>query len=584
MRPADLALVRTPGVPAVSPDGRMAVVAVDRPDLDADALRGQLWAVPTDGSAPARPLTSGARDTAPAFSPDGRWLAYLSAVGGEPPQLHLLPTAGGAPRRLTDVPQGAGPPVWSPDCRRLAWTAEAPSAPGAGPVLVTGLSTRAGTPRTCVYVLDLPPDPLDDAASPAAPRQLTDGAGQDADVAWSPDGTVLAFTAARHRGAERDRVRDVYLVPVTGGRPRRVTRSRGECRQPRFDAAGTTLLLVARPDLGPDGLDVSGPAVLCRVPVSGGDPAPVLDRPVPDGPPALVVDGATALVGAGRPGGAELLRVPLDGGPAAALVEGPFTVRGVAAAGGVVVATVAHDRSAGELVAVTPGRRRLLTGFGSALGATGRLHRTAEHTVAAPDGTPRRLEVTLPPGPGPHPVLLRGGQPPGSGRTLCEEVQVYASAGYAVVGWDARDDDAAVADLALGADPALDAARVGLATGSRGAALLAGTDRFAAAVVDGTGPRPADDDPLDDLDPAAVATPTLVVQDGESGAGRRLFVSLQRRHVPSALLLVPGSGPGDRVACLQHLLDWWDRWLPAGALPAEDDGPATGARRASATG
>ncbi|TFV61224.1 S9 family peptidase, partial [Geodermatophilus sp. DF01-2] len=96
MRPDDLALLRTPGVPAVSPDGRMAVVAVTRADLDADADGSRLWAVPTDGSAPARPLTSGTRDTAPAFSPDGRWLAYLGAEPGRPPQLHLLPTAGGA--------------------------------------------------------------------------------------------------------------------------------------------------------------------------------------------------------------------------------------------------------------------------------------------------------------------------------------------------------------------------------------------------------------------------------------------------------------------------------------------------------
>ena len=62
MRPTDLALLRTPGVPTVSPDGRIAVVAVTRLDLEADEYRSQLWAVPTDGSAPARPLTSGHRD------------------------------------------------------------------------------------------------------------------------------------------------------------------------------------------------------------------------------------------------------------------------------------------------------------------------------------------------------------------------------------------------------------------------------------------------------------------------------------------------------------------------------------------
>src|SRR3954453_12666789 len=100
MRPNDLALLRTPGGPTVSPDGRIAVVAVTRPDLEADEYRSQLWAVPTDASAPARPLTSGHRDADPAFSPDGRGLAYLSAEPGGKPQVHLLPTAGGAPRRL----------------------------------------------------------------------------------------------------------------------------------------------------------------------------------------------------------------------------------------------------------------------------------------------------------------------------------------------------------------------------------------------------------------------------------------------------------------------------------------------------
>ncbi|MGY1707647.1 TolB family protein, partial [Geodermatophilus sp. SYSU D00697] len=90
MLPADLALLRTPGVPTVSPDGRIAVVAVTQLDLDGDEPRSRLWAVPTDGSAPARALTSGARDTAPAFSPDGRWLAYLSAEPGGRQQVHLL--------------------------------------------------------------------------------------------------------------------------------------------------------------------------------------------------------------------------------------------------------------------------------------------------------------------------------------------------------------------------------------------------------------------------------------------------------------------------------------------------------------
>src|SRR5919202_3149148 len=173
MRPTDLSLLRVPGVPAVSPDGRTAVVAVSPPDLDADEYRGQLWTVPTDGSAPARPLTAGHRDSAPAFSPDGRWLAYLSAKPGGRPQVHVLPTSGGAARQLTSCPLGAGAPVWSPDSRRLAFVARVPeegrygTAEGVGPEaepprLITTLHYRVddvgftNDRRSRVFVLDLP--------------------------------------------------------------------------------------------------------------------------------------------------------------------------------------------------------------------------------------------------------------------------------------------------------------------------------------------------------------------------------------------------------------------------------------------
>ena len=51
MRPQDLDLLHACGRPALTPDGRSAVVAVTRPDLASDSYGGQLWRVPTDGSA-----------------------------------------------------------------------------------------------------------------------------------------------------------------------------------------------------------------------------------------------------------------------------------------------------------------------------------------------------------------------------------------------------------------------------------------------------------------------------------------------------------------------------------------------------
>ncbi len=628
MRPDDLAFLRTPGVPTVSPDGRMAVVAVERLDLGADEYRGQLWAVPTDASAPARPISAGHRDSAPTFSPDGRWIAYLGAERGGQPQLWLLATAGGEPRRLTDHPLGAGAPVWSPDSRRLAYVARVPEhgrygtvegvdAAAEPPRLITTLQYRQDgvgfvtDRRSQVFLLDLPPHGRDDAAPLAEPVQLTSGDADCADVAWRPDGAALAFVSSRHPRADRDLVRDVHEIGVDGTGLRRVTAGRGRCAGPAYAADGT-LVVTAVPDLGADGLDdVARSSVPCRI-ADDGALHPLLDPEEHhrgDGTPTTVLADGAVLVGVERRGSVELLRVPLDGGPVEALVDGPFTVRGIAAGGGVVVATVAHDRSAGELIALSGGGRRLLTAFGRELGATGRLHRMRERTAAAPDGHPVHGWVTTPPGPGPHPVLLaiHGGPFRQHGCTLLDETQVLVSAGYAVVqcnprgssgygaahgraircGWGGLDADDVLAFLdAVLQDPALDADRVGVLGGSYGgyltALLIGRTDRFAAAVVE----RPSTD-PADALAAAPdITTPTLVIHSEQDSTtppeqGQRLYAELKRRGVPSELLIFPGEGhelarsgrPRHRVARFEHVLRWWARWLPNPANP----GPATAA-------
>ena len=69
MQPGDLAHLRTPSAPTLTPDGRLLAVAVGRIDLDADEYRAELWLMPTDGSAPPRRFTSGRRDVRPRFSP-----------------------------------------------------------------------------------------------------------------------------------------------------------------------------------------------------------------------------------------------------------------------------------------------------------------------------------------------------------------------------------------------------------------------------------------------------------------------------------------------------------------------------------
>src|ERR1700712_4895369 len=96
MGPEHLDLLSAAGSPSLTPDGRHAVVAIVRPDLDSDSYTGGLWVVALDGAA-ARRLTNGHRDTAPAISPDGARVAFLRAGKDGPAQVYVTGLAGGEP-------------------------------------------------------------------------------------------------------------------------------------------------------------------------------------------------------------------------------------------------------------------------------------------------------------------------------------------------------------------------------------------------------------------------------------------------------------------------------------------------------
>ena len=115
----DLFRLTLAGDAQISPDGSSVAYVVKTLDRDKNDYVSNiyLW---RDGE--SRQYTSGGKDSSPRWSPDGRWLAFLSGRE-EKGQIYLMRTDGGEPVQLTDQKLGARTPVWSPDSRKIAFVA-----------------------------------------------------------------------------------------------------------------------------------------------------------------------------------------------------------------------------------------------------------------------------------------------------------------------------------------------------------------------------------------------------------------------------------------------------------------------------
>jgi len=258
--------------PRISPDGQRIAFVVTTIDEQKHAYRSALWMVPTAGGEAKRFTTGPANTHSPAWSPEGRWLAFVSEREGEPvgkdeqeqkkhgkgkAQLWLIPTNGGEARQLTFMPHGASNPVWSPDSKRLVFNA------AVGPIDEEGAD---GKPLPKARVIDRLFYRLDGVGfiyerrqhlflldiAGGEPQQLTDGDWDDGDAAWSPDGTRIVFTSNRAEDRWRFLVADLYTLSIVDGKAgelQRLTNGSLNCNSPSWSPDGKMLAFYGTPKL-----------------------------------------------------------------------------------------------------------------------------------------------------------------------------------------------------------------------------------------------------------------------------------------------------------------------------------------------
>src|SRR5881397_4046464 len=230
----DLTRLRGVSDPQISPDGRRVAFVMTTASEERDDYLSNVWVVGVNGAQPRRLTTGPTKDTLPRWSPDGRWLAFVSDRGAKKKsQLYAMPAAGGEATQLTDLPNGVfgqGGVAWSPDSTRLAFVTRVGGWQEPEREEDRGKSRPAHVISTLKYrfegvgyTYDRRPHIFVVPVAGGAPKQITDGDFPDVWPTWAPDGTRIAFVAERHETHDMDVNDAIYEVAADGGEPRRIS-------------------------------------------------------------------------------------------------------------------------------------------------------------------------------------------------------------------------------------------------------------------------------------------------------------------------------------------------------------------------
>lgn len=199
--------------PRVSPDNtRLAFSSLGRDGFQVkmySLLLGRLVNLPV----------SGGTNLSPAWSPNGRELAYSSSRTGDP-EIWIADSNGGSARRVTSFRGPDVSPVFNPKTgAQIAW-----------------ISGRTGLPQ--VYVME---------TDGSGVQRMTDG-GYATSPSWSPNGQFLAFAWNRKYGPGAPGGQDIYVMEIATKRWIQVTHEIGRCDFPSWSPDGRHIVFASSPN------------------------------------------------------------------------------------------------------------------------------------------------------------------------------------------------------------------------------------------------------------------------------------------------------------------------------------------------
>lgn len=168
-----------------------------------------------DGYGPKPLLISNEPIMSPAWSPNGKSIAYVSFEGGNP-KIYVQNVASGGRQLVSDQPGLNNAPAWSPNGAKLAL-----------------VLTKTGNPK--IFVKNLATGQL---------TQITEGYSIDTEPSWSPDGQSLIFTSDRGGGPE------IYQINLASNQIQRLTFNSAYNARASFTPGGNHIVMITRDDGG----------------------------------------------------------------------------------------------------------------------------------------------------------------------------------------------------------------------------------------------------------------------------------------------------------------------------------------------